>query len=258
MSDQSSIKDAPVPTLKIVTWNILHPDHIKVYDLNTKYLDYSYRLPKIISKLREFDADIICLQEADSSSVEDNFAELSNYNLVWQDDRVRKKKLQQWRNNLSDKKPHTLVCAILVKKNIELINHRVGSRSLTANLKIGVFVIELTNVHLEAGHDTTDIHIKHLTKLAKTADIICGDFNDYPDEPAIKYLEDQGYLSAYSGGCPSATYVSKYENGSRMIVDHIYYRLNLKLIDIEWTEFKGLSQDHPSDHIPIFCVLTLT
>lgn len=229
--------------MKIVTWNILHPDH--VYTEN-KYLEWDYRKNLIFEKLNTYDPDIICLQEVDATLISEIEIEFKNYSLAYQNDKTRTKKLKKWLDGIDTKKPNTLVCATLVKKSFGTItNVVVGSRNLTVIVNDK---LKITNVHLESGKNTTDIHIKHLEKLIDS-DIICGDFNDFPDEPAIKFIEEKGFNNAYSLRKPLWTV--KDENES-FIVDYLFYKGKIEHVD--WVTFQGISKDHPSDHSPIFAI----
>jgi endonuclease/exonuclease/phosphatase family metal-dependent hydrolase len=143
------------------------------------------------------------------------------------------------------KKPNTLVCATLVKEPFVISNCNIGSRSLSVTIN-GKLVV--TNVHLESGENTTDIHVKHLTKLLDS-DIICGDFNDFPEEPAIKYLCTKGFNTVYIKGYPRATFTHL---NKVFVLDYIFHKPTLQLKHIQWDEIKqGVSSIHPSDHVPV-------
>ncbi len=240
--------------MRIVTWNILHPDHINVYpDVERKYLEYEHRLPLIIERIRKYDADVVCLQEADAYSIVENFAEFKEYTLVYQNDKSRTKRLDKYKadlckGDLSSKKPNTLVCAMLVRNDFaKVTDTKVGSRSLTVDILTAPGkTIKITNVHLESGKGTTEIHIKHLSKLLDS-DIICGDFNDFPGEPAMEFLDEKGLTSVYKLRCPKQTFV---HINKKWIIDFIYHR-GLKLKHVEWLEITGVTEKHPSDHSPV-------
>lgn len=229
--------------MRIVSWNVLHPDHTDVYpSVNPEYLKWEYRLSLIHRILSGYNADIICLQELDSSILID----MPGYTLIYQNDKQRTKRLTKWKLNPETKKPNTLVCGILVKNGFAKIEQvKIGSRSITATLNINGRQIVLTNVHLESGSGVNEIHIKHLSKLLDS-DIICGDFNDWIGEPALNYLEQNKFKNGYDLKCPKYTFVHEHK---QMLIDHFYSKL--KITNIEWIDISGVSQEHPSDHTPI-------
>lgn len=237
--------------LSIVTWNILHPDYTNIYEIDNKYLDYKHRLPLIVDTLLKYNADIICLQEADLTSIETDFIVLKDYNIIYQNHKNKHKKLQLWKENPNLKKPNTLICVILIKKNIDILDYQIGSRSLSVNLKINNKIIRLSNVHLEASNDL-DLHMKHLHKLL-SSNIICGDFNHCPNEIIYNYMTEGGHSSVYKNEYPKATRI----NNKYLILDYIYYK-SMVLKKIEWPlDFIGLSPEFPSDHCSIHAVFEL-
>lgn len=234
--------------LKIVTWNILHPDHVGVYDIEEKYLTWEYRKPLILERLLAYNADVYCLQEVDSSLIDD--FKLDGYTLVWQDDKARTKKLLKWRE-VGGKKPNTLVCVTLVKELFKVLSWVVGSRCLTVTISGLEHQFIITNVHLEAGKGMDDLHIKHLSKVLNS-NIICGDFNDFIGEPAMNFM-DKHFNTVYLKKRPKATFI----HGAKVwVVDYIYYGKGLQLKDVEWVEMTGVSKTHSSDHSPVYAELT--
>eukprot|EP00579_Thalassiosira_antarctica_P018440 CAMPEP_0201938060 /NCGR_PEP_ID=MMETSP0903-20130614/40690_1 /ASSEMBLY_ACC=CAM_ASM_000552 /TAXON_ID=420261 /ORGANISM="Thalassiosira antarctica, Strain CCMP982" /LENGTH=83 /DNA_ID=CAMNT_0048479229 /DNA_START=17 /DNA_END=265 /DNA_ORIENTATION=+ len=62
----SSAAPRPKKTISVVTWNILSPFFAtpsKFRKHDTSDLKWSVRMPRIGDRLRELDADIVCLQE---------------------------------------------------------------------------------------------------------------------------------------------------------------------------------------------------
>ena len=223
--------------MRVLTWNILHPDTDDERNADPD------RLNKIFDRVKHYYPDIVCLQEVDMSQIEDVYtASFSDYHVVWQNDKRRVKVLEKWRKD-REKKPHTMVCATLVRKDMEVLGHTVASRSLTVTVKKGDRVINSTNVHLESGKDVNEIHLKHLTKLVGNADILCGDFNDFIGEPAIEYVKDNGYLSAYAKSRPEYTF---YDLGRKMLIDFVFYKPVLKFGHVQWEKETVLS-----DHVPV-------
>lgn len=227
--------------MKFVTWNVLHPDHIDVHDIESKYLEWEWRKEKIREKLsREIlsGADVICLQEVDSSKLPDYT--FDGFTLYYQNDKARTKKLTKWiaAGSKPEDKPNTLVCTILVKDGLAVTDMLVGSRSLS----LTIAGIRVTNVHLEAGRDNSAIHIKHLSKLTNS-DVVLGDFNDFPGEPAIDFLGDYDFKRIPS----RITFKHKEKN---WVIDYVFYKKKFKCVNITWQDdFIGITKDHPSDHM---------
>ena len=63
---QNLIDDAAASTLKAVTYNLL-ADKYAVSGFHSycpaRWLEWSYRLPRILKELDDYDADVMCLQE---------------------------------------------------------------------------------------------------------------------------------------------------------------------------------------------------
>lgn len=231
--------------MRILTWNVLHPDYVDS-DLESKYLEWEYRKERIRSIIsREIDnnVDVICLQEADSSKLLDY--SFNGYTLFYQNDKTRTKKLNKWiigGCNPKDK-PNTLVCIILVKDGMNVSNMVVGSRSLTLTIN----GVKVTNVHLEAGTGVTDIHIKHLSKMLDS-DIVLGDFNDFPGEPAMEFLSERGFNKIPN----RITFKHPKDKKKQWTFDYVFYKDRFTCSNVVWQdEFTGLSPDHPSDHMMI-------
>jgi hypothetical protein len=240
-------------TLKLFTWNVLHPDHTNVH-------------------------------EAESISILEDYAEfITNYHLIYQNDKRRIKAVNKWISSGKpiDFKPNTLVCATFVRKTVgNISNVVVGSRTLTTTIVLSKTKTQLTitNVHLEAGRGVNEIHIKHLSKLA-TSDIICGDFNDFPGEPAMKYMSDGLKLKSIweIGGIPlgdketnrqvdndiglaneTSNPITFRYHEKIWTLDYIYYKDCITPIELSITAaFTGLTKTHPSDHLWVCGVFRL-
>ncbi len=239
--------------MQLITWNVLHPDCTEKYD--EKYasiINYENRLKNIAKYLRENNADIICLQEIDLSSFDEDYREFKDeYQLIPQNCKSKIKKIIKWKENGGDK-PNTIGCATLVKKRYDILETISGSRTLTTTIydKDSNKTIKIANVHLEAGKDTTMLHIKHLSKLLD-CDIICGDFNDFPGEPFAEYLVENGFTSADIHCRSSINYTYLSICGNKMFIDHIFYKKEtVSCSEIEYG-VAGVLENLASDHCPI-------
>ncbi len=245
--------------MKLLTWNILHSDYYVFHDQSAVKVDdvlkdqqevkqevkqeinHEERLIKIFDTIKLYDADIVCLQEVDSSQIDAYINAFPNYKVFWQSSKDRLKKLKKWREQ-NTPKPHTITCATLIKNNIETLNTVIGSRSLSNTIKYNNKIITISNVHLESGKNVNEIHIKHVSKLIHS-DILCGDFNDFIGEPVIEYVKQNNYNSVYDKKCPPFTFDDK---NKKMLIDFIFYKSPIKHTSIEWEP-----ETKYSDHIPI-------
>jgi endonuclease/exonuclease/phosphatase family metal-dependent hydrolase len=226
--------------MRVLTWNILHPDS------DDKRNRDATRISKILDRIKGYHPDVVCLQEADSAQMEEYIEVFSEYHVVWQDDKTRKKKLDKWRKE-GGQKPHTMVCATLIKKPIEIVEYAVASRSLTVKIRLenGIELV-VTNVHLESGRNVDAIHVKHLTKLVHS-DVLCGDFNDFIGEPAIDFVKEKGYISVYAKSRPEFTF---HDSNRKMLIDFIFYMPKLKIEHVQWEKDTVYS-----DHVPVIADL---
>jgi mRNA deadenylase 3'-5' endonuclease subunit Ccr4 len=282
MTEMDSVSIVDKTTLKLFTWNVLHPDHTNVHeaDISQLYLDWRYRLSLIKKNIQDNNPDMICLQEVESISLLEDYAEfIVDYHLIYQNDKRRLKAVNKW--ILADKpidfKPNTLVCATFVRKSVcNITNVVIGSRTLTTTIVLNETKksITITNVHLEAGRGVNEIHIKHLSKLT-TSDIICGDFNDFPGEPAMKFMSDELKLRSVweidgivvADNKEDSTVDKKDKDHTPITfryhekiwtLDYIYYKDCITPIELLiTTAFTGLTKTHPSDHLWVCCNLVL-
>jgi endonuclease/exonuclease/phosphatase family metal-dependent hydrolase len=239
----------------LLTWNVLHQDFNDVIIQPNRQLN-------IFNKIKLYDADIVCLQEVDSSEIDTIYkSEFKDYHVIWQDSKDRVKKLKKWitetkENDDVKQKPNTIVCVTLVKKDkFDVVSHTPKSRLLITVIKSKETDqrIIISNVHLESGKNTNEIHIKHISSIIPMSDIICGDFNDFIGEPVFKYIEAREYRSAYSSDDKTPQFTMfDIKNDRKTIIDHIYVNKQFIINAIKWENECG-----PSDHIPIFAEIEL-
>lgn len=227
--------------VSLISFNILHPSCASKQRYpwcKQSHLDWSYRLDKIISILKQDFYDLILLQEANSDTIQQDFADfLSDYEMVYQ-----------------KQKKGTMVCATLVRRDkFQLISSITGTRTLLTWIqpKDGEKIL-VVNLHLEARDEK--LRIKHLQNLVQKypfsenpLQIIAGDFNDEPDSKTLEILIDSGFKYGYRK-LPRATYGS-------VVIDHLFcsplYRVGAK-----WDDKRCIpNSSHPSDHIPVVFTL---
>ena len=275
----------------VTSFNILHPDyaypsrypHCKEMKINAVSftpleantvsftpLDWDYRFVRICNILREAKSEIICLQEVDLLKRESFIAKFTDYEIVFQDQKRKLKEIQKWINTGSEsnsRKPNTCVVATMVlKSKFEILESVAKSRSLTTLIqdketgkKLGV-----TNIHLEANTantaDTKELdsqHVQHLESIQRflherpMPQLICGDFNNFPNTPPLQYLTDSGYTRYVSGSITQATFMHFDRHES---IDHLFTTKEMKVVSVVLSDIKKLpipNEDHPSDHIAL-------
>ena len=218
---------------KLLTWNILHKDFVQ----DDKFLNWDERFTLIKKMIDSVDADIICLQEVDLDNI-DEFKQFGN--IVYQDDKRRIKAYNKWKMEES-KKPNTSVLAIITKG--EILSHEVGSRTLSAKIRMNGMELTVSNVHLETKRIATyELQRKHIDKLLKS-DIICGDFNDFPDSEIIQYMEQTYGKSIYNDRFP-ITFVGQ----NNWCLDYVFSKYNIVEYTIDPIIYMLKDGIYPSDH----------
>ncbi len=246
-------------SFSVLTYNILHPDWAKpdrYPNVPSSILEWSYRLPLIIAKLRESKADIICLQEVDASSFHaDLYAPMaeSGYSGFWQQNKSRLKALLKW-NGEAKSKPNTMVCATFIRNDkFQYVGQVSGSRHLTLSLRTldSPQLLTITNVHLESIQvpDALQLHATHIRNLGKEVDLVCGDFNEDIDDPVTEVLK-QEFESAYQVSQPIKTFQSM---ARTQVLDQFWSRATrLRAEAVHWkNQSLLLSEQNPSDHSPV-------
>jgi len=211
--------------MKIVTWNILAQRYYKeiIYT-------WESRLHNIITILKSFDADIICLQEVEIASFSNDFKILieNRYNF--------------YGHEIFKKRKCPIGCFILVKTNLEIKEVFSTSAAVIVNIPI---LGRIANIHLRSGSKGKEDRERQLNSILKySPDIIIGDFNDSSIQ--IDGYEKHNY---------KVTCFSKNRFG---LFDNIYTRYNyIVLIDLQditsITEMPNNS--NPSDHIPLYITI---
>ena len=249
----------------VLTFNIMHAEFAFIDDdrypwCAKEHLAWSHRLPLIRQIISESKADIVCLQEADAETVEADFAGLG-YAIEWQKHKKKLKALEKWReeqkSNPVAKKPNTIICATLYKpERFEAVTTDIGSRVMTVELhelSTGRH-LWVTNAHLEAlaTPQACLARLTHVTNLVKREPyhLVCGDFNDFPDSPPVKMMEERGFNSIWERvRPPSYTLYTRYWQN---VVDYVFFTPALRFEAAEsHPRSKIPCVNFPSDHIPV-------
>ena len=266
-------------SIKVLTYNILAQHLVNKLEGNVpddKFLQWNFRLNNIINLVKQKDVDIICFQEIDNTK-----------DIYFKD---LKKKMEELgyegkKTTDNDKTKKKLECAIFFKKYINFIN-KVKHKSRTCNIKLNIkgIDIRIVSLHCDGGtgkswNEKLPLRDTHINKLIKdklyddTNVIICGDFNESPktilDRGDKRLLNNPKYKFQKVIFPPHATVINRNYltfNCPSSQVDHIFYRGNIELVNInEMTkeELNGISKGIPnekygSDHLPLICEFLLS
>lgn len=222
-------------SVKIVSWNIMHSD----WGLAERYahcppsvLTWSHRKPLIEAEMARRGADFYCLQEC----CHQDYPLLNGYRLLLAMNKKRQKSV--------DKGQNPQLCAIMYNKRWKLKSHCVSSRSLTATFTTESKDAESPELTIQCCHLPVNLseHASHLKNLH--ADVVCGDFNNFPDSDTVALITKAGYSK--SPRQPRTTY---YRNN---VIDYIFvrdsspWRFSEALL---WgTPAQLPSENWPSDH----------
>ena len=261
--------------IKVLTYNILAQhltNKLKGNVPDDKFLQWEFRLSNIINLVKKEDADIICFQEVDNTE-DKYFKELKK---KMEEIGYQGKKIVDTDKETSIK----LECAIFFKTYITFIN-KVKHTSRTCNIKLNIKGIDLriVSLHCEGGTDEgwikrLSLRDKHINKLIKkklyndTNVIICGDFNESPqtilNRGDNRLLNNPEYKFKKVMFPSYATVINRESmiiNCPSSQVDHIFYRGNIELLNINKMDKKELiyisegipNEKYGSDHIPLVC-----
>ncbi len=248
-----------------MSFNTLHKNFKFKNIYYEKIIDWNNRLKlhKNIFNNYKF-CDILCLQEADINSIEDDFNFLSvelNYTLI--------KGYSKKNDDVGFTKPSTFY-----KKDVlELIYYESRSRIQICYFKIintnKYFYV--LNCHLQANKNKTDMskirleqiissmkqikkHSKKISDIENINIILIGDLNSYEDDDIHKYLKEDCKLIDVHDGLNIKTFKSESENYYKRI-DYCYVSKEFKLSNNKYKFINTYDNipniNHPSDHLPI-------
>lgn len=190
--------------IKVLTWNILHPDYALPdrYLTNPNYLTWSHRKSLIAQELQKTNADVLCLQEV----CHNDFPELKGYHVELNINKKREKEIKKGKNPL-------LVATYWKEDKFEKISEYKNSRTMTVTLKDKEGQEwSIMNVHLPV---KVEEQVLHLQK-GVNCDIVCGDFNNFPDSEVIELVQSKDYQ--WCQPQPRSTYYKQ------DIVDYIFIK----------------------------------
>jgi len=268
---------------RLVSWNLLAPVYAtpeKFPRSNADDLKWSFRQPRILSRLKDTDADVLFLQEVQIDLWEELYSELQSrgYNGILQE----------------VARGHPIANAVLVRDGFaEIVAHESRSRVLIVILDCQGRHLYLANVHLDAGygHDKDETRFNQIQSLMKRlykhvqeigskepCIVIAGDFNMRSNN-AVYHLLQTGTLpdnqsvtdrvvlpqlpllplfDAYQQQPPTPGPVRMTYTGGA-VLDYMWISKYLRPVET-WQSHPDAanelyanwpSDQHPSDHLPI-------
>lgn len=279
----------------VLQWNVLAKCYASTETFPTvepEYLDWDYRKNLIAQEIKNYNADVICLEEVD-------VRDLEFFKSLYPEDQYSFSYI---------KKPHSKdgICVMLRKEKFQvidtdLITHLKEDGVQKENLVSQVVLAKYDNggidaylilaaCHLKADSPSADFTGTRLRQVRQIMDavekkrnhclkelganennsitLVCGDFNEGPKEPAaqefLKYKEI-GLKSAFED--EPYTLFQTYGSSNYLIkstVDHILYSKNLQLTKKIGAPAEGvvgenglISKNFPSDHLSLFAEFSL-
>ena len=229
---------------------------LKVSSLNLwRYNEWDKRAPRIISLLREVNADIIFFQEVDLDSVRDtgDQVEVLNRQLGYQYKHFAKAEtLTSWKNVMFD---HPIDYGLAVLSRIPFQHETISLGKATDNersrillcckFSVGEETIEITNVHFSNRDDWAEAHFKETLKvMGGENSVLIGDFN-------IKSMAEYKHLYAdkYTASSDIYDYVSYPADG--LSYDYILIPHSMKFESFE------CRSENVSDHRMVVADISL-
>ena len=231
---------------------------------------WPHRLNLLEKLLGDMDADIMCLQEIEHETMEEDFHFLL--------------KSYAKRSAGQKKKGHSFCKPTVFWKEdmFELTWQSSRSRAIIVELKRkedgAMFLV--ANVHLQGGNQGQEDRknqlrniVQIITQRAASADVlvVAGDFNANVKGPELDVLRDEGFTGLFASRIPfSHAWGSERGNFFRTTIDEIFVAGAAKPVmlrsPLTAERYALLSAEgaalpdaeHPSDHLPLACCLSLT
>lgn len=267
---------ASPPSFTVATYNLLadsYIDYAKDYtDVDPAVLNPRHRWPRLIKRVRELDADVLCLQEVEPGF----FAELEQALLS-------AGYIHRWRARAPCKPAG---CALFLKSSLVLekscSQHFEAGQVLKDKAThiaqhavidcVGGYKLLLVNTHLPPDKPEKPIEERFGGKQAEELltflrerreafgypSIICGDLNATPESDVVKRFLDAEYHELHDRHAP--TY-GRGRGGPRKL-DHIFHSEGLRAEAFP-TPTMNLervppNETEPSDHLPLVARFTFS
>jgi len=246
--------------MRVISYNTLAQRYVDPYIeirykyvTNTTCLTWAYRKSLLMEQIDKINADIVCLQEVELETFEDDFLEfidMMNYNY---NRHTISKARSSPIGNITMWKKDKYVCGNFIQKSCALIS------TITDNETNECIII--ANVHLRAGLYTheTDRKSQLLSILKLKPDIICGDFNDDLKEVGLLYpIIIKNDYSITSNQLTCSVYNEHNKTINWFSFDNVIVKNQInKIIKVnKCNKIKQIpNKKHPSDHLPLIFIV---
>lgn len=254
--------------ISLITWNTLAQRYVDPY-LLTRYpyvsdhsiLEWSYRLNMIHQKLSYLNPDVICLQEVELATIDEDFVAFFDDNGYDSYHHVINKNRTNPIGNITLWKRSFFTCENKDSNSCGIFVTLSNTLSTTLPHKINK-KIQIANIHLKAGLTLGKERIPQLNSCIKKMNkyipnIICGDFNDLlEDNGLVKTVLDLNNYSCHMYENTCSVFNEEYQSSKYWPFDHIATsNINIELLPCE-IEQNIPNSIEPSDHILVqFTVL---
>lgn len=242
--------------MHILSYNTLAQRYVDPY-IETRYkyvndttcLTWFNRKALLIEQIEKINADIVCLQEVELETFEDDFLELINKMEYSYNRHIVSKARTSPIGNITIWKNTKYNSTSFIQKSCALINTIVNNETHEN--------IIIANVHLKAGlYNSQPVRKNQLLSILKsTPDIICGDFNDNFKEDGLLYpIIIENRYSIKNDQLTCLVYNEHNKTINWFLFDNVIVKNQIdKIIKInKYNKLKKIpSKKHPSDHLPL-------
>ncbi len=246
--------------MRVISYNTLAQRYVDPY-IKTRYkyvthtecLTWVCRKSLLMEQIDKTNADIVCLQEVELETFEDDFLEFiyrMNYN-------YNRHTISKTRSspigNITMWKKNKYNCSNFIQKSCALINTITDTETNES--------IIIANVHLRVGLYTHEIDRSNqlLSVLKLKPDIICGDFNDDLKEVGLLYaIIIKNDYSINSNQLTCSVYNEHDKNTHWFSFDNAIIKNQIhKIIKVnKYNKIRQIpNKKHPSDHLPLIFVV---
>lgn len=256
--------------MRVASYNILATTYIRPEwypNILPEYLDWSSRRERLIEHLFSLNADILCLQEVESSAFDEIYPILKHKGYLGIFGRKGFGRLDGCATFFRTKKFDFQGGNTVIFSDHGKSGRSSGHVALILKLELNGQIYGIVNTHIRWNpperpldehrgyHQVKELLSDYLSDQKVNHWILCGDFNAELETPVIKLIEDAGFKDAYEG----LDFATISKDGLAK-VDFIFYSPTLKArpVAIErLTESDSIpSKTQPSDHLAILADFT--
>lgn len=251
----------------VTTWNVLATAYIQAAfypSTPPEVLEPSWRVPALVRRARELQADILCLQEVEPAVFAAIEAELSesHYKGVFAGKDGKRSDSCAVFYRMTTCELHSEQRLVYADDGEGLPPSGHIAQVLTLDARgrhLAVLNTHLkwdppgTPIARQYGYRQANQAIKILQETDAEAEIVCGDLNVTPESEVIRLLRRAGFR--YSHGADGDPAFTCNSNGEPKLIDYLCWRGALRAEPVPVPAITGRtalpSVDHPSDHLPL-------